>query len=90
MNENSYFENREIQSWGPAVKAYAIAPSDSTDLPNVIRSVTIGTSGGSISFVSSIDGLVYTTGPLPVGNYPLWAKRIRATGTSAVGLTGWA
>jgi len=33
--------------------------------------------------------VTYTTGPLPVGTYPMLARRIRATGTTATGLTGW-
>lgn len=82
--------NRQAQSVvGPALGAMAITPSDSADLIQFIRAITIGTAGGVISYVSSRDGATYTTGPLPVGTYSLWASRIRATGTSATGLTGW-
>ena len=74
---------------GPAIGALPITPSDSADLPTTIRAVTIGAIGGTLSFVSSLDGQTYTTGPLPMGTYPLCAQRIRATGTTATGLTGW-
>lgn len=74
---------------GPALGAQAITPSDEADLPTPLRAVTLGSTGGTLSFVSSRDGQTYTTGPLPLGTYPLFARRIRATGTTATGLTGW-
>lgn len=73
----------------PATGALAVTPSDSTDLPTTIRSLTIGTAGGTVAFIGSRDGQTYSTGPLPVGSYPLLARRILATGTTATGLTGW-
>lgn len=73
---------------GPAIGALAITPSDGADLSRRIRAVTIGTGGGTISYIGW-DGVTYTTGPLPVGTYPMMARRIRATGTTASGLTGW-
>ena len=73
---------------GPALGAFAITASDTTDLATNIRALTIGTTAGTVSFIGW-DGVTYTTGALPVGTYPLLAKRIRATGTTAVGLTGW-
>lgn len=73
---------------GPAIGALAVTPSDSVDLARRIRAVTIGIAGGTISYVGW-DGVTYTTGPLPVGTYPMLALRIRATGTTATGLTGW-
>lgn len=89
MSEANFFEGRDVQSWGPAYGAAVIAPSDSTDLPKFIRQITIGGTGGTISFISSVDGQTYTTGFLPVGTYPLYARRIRSSGTSAAVLTGW-
>ena len=44
--------------------------------------------GGTLSWVST-DNTVQTTAALPPGTYPLLARRIRATGTTATGLTGW-
>ena len=72
-----------------AIGALAITPSDTADLSAEIRAITIGTAGGTITFVSSRDGASYVTGPLPVGTYPVFAARILATGTTATGLTGW-
>jgi hypothetical protein len=71
-----------------AVGAYAVTPNDSTDLTQPCRSVTLN-AGGTLSFVSSVDGATYTTGALPAGSYPVLASRIRSTGTTATGITAW-
>ncbi len=70
-----------------AVGAFSVTPSDSADLTESVRAVTIAT-GGTVSFVGS-DGQTYTTDELPAGTYPLFARRIRATGTTAAKITGW-
>lgn len=82
------FRHRVMGVDAPALGAFAVAPSDSTDLARPIRAVTIGTAGGTLSYVSR-EGVTCTTGPLPVGTYPMFATRVRATGTTATGLTGW-
>ena len=73
---------------GPAIGAFAVTPSDSEDLTDAIRAITLN-AGGTVSFVSSVDGNTYTTADLPAGNYPMFASRIRSTGTTATGITGW-
>lgn len=70
-----------------AVGAFPVTPSDSNDLAESIRAITIAT-GGTVSFVAS-DGITYSTDELPAGTYPLFARRIRATGTTASKITGW-
>lgn len=72
----------------PALGAYDITPSNSVDLMETVRAITIGTAAGTLSFVGR-DGRTYTSGPLPLGTYPLFARRVLATGTTATGLTGW-
>lgn len=69
-----------------ATGAFAVTPSDSADLPEQVRAVTVSGSG-TISFIWG--GVTYTTGSLPPGTYAMRASRIRATGTTATGLTGW-
>lgn len=71
----------------PAQAAFAITPNDGADLAQPIRQITINVSG-TVSFVGR-DGATYTTGTLPIGSYPLETSRIRATGTTATGITGW-
>ncbi|MFD2173329.1 spike base protein, RCAP_Rcc01079 family [Rhodobacter lacus] len=73
----------------PSMGGNAITPSDSTDLPAPVRAVTIGTAAGVIKYVHARTGATCTTGPLPVGQHSIWARRILATGTTATGLTGW-
>ena len=72
----------------PANKAFVVAPNNNNDLPFVTCMVTIN-QAGTLSFIGA-DGLPYSTGTLPVGSYPIIARRINATGTSAGGITGWA
>lgn len=83
------FKDRDHQTWGPAVRSFVIAPNDNADLPSAIRAITIGSNGGTISYVSEADGQIYETAPLPIGTYAVNIKRVRLTGTSALGLTGW-
>lgn len=83
------FQSHPVGVEGPSFGGSAITPSDSTDLTNPIRAITIGTSAGIIKYDHAITGVTYTTGPLPVGTYSIWAKRVYATGTTATGLTGW-
>lgn len=68
--------------------AFVVTPNDGVDLPTAIRQLTIGTAAGTVAFQDK-DGVTHTTGPLPIGTYPLQAHRIMATGTTAIGLTGW-
>lgn len=70
-----------------AVGAMAVTPSDTADLAESIRAVTIGTAG-TLSFIGS-DGVVCTTAELPVGTYALFARRIMASNTTAAKITGW-
>lgn len=72
---------------GPALGSFAITPNNSTDLATDIRAVTIGTAG-TLSWVS-VGGDTQTTAPLPPGTYPIYARRIRASGTTATQITGW-
>ena len=44
---------------------------------------------GVVKYTHARTGAICTTGPLPVGQHSIWARRIWATGTTATGLTGW-
>lgn len=68
-------------------KGFAITPDDNADLSDHIRALTINASG-VVAYVAW-DGTACTTGTLPAGTYPLLAKRVKSTGTTATGLTGW-
>lgn len=73
----------------PGLSSFVVSPSDTVDLPAPVRAVTIGTNPGAIRYTHARTGVVCTTGPLPVGQHPIWASRIWLTGTGATGLTGW-
>ncbi|WP_395543693.1 hypothetical protein [Neotabrizicola sp. sgz301269] len=81
------FQNTSGGANAPAIAAFAITPSDSTDLAEPVRQVTLN-AGGTLRWTGR-DGAVNTTAALPAGSYALSAVRIHATGTSATGITGW-
>lgn len=72
----------------PAKGAFAITPHNTRDLPWDTRMITIG-SPGAISFVSP-EGTTNNTAILPAGSYPVIARRVRTSGTTASDITGWA
>lgn len=72
---------------GPSVGSIAITPDNNADLATDVRAVTIG-QAGSLSWVG-VDGKINVTANLPPGTYPLFARRIRSTGTTAAQITGW-
>lgn len=76
---------RGIESSAQA--AFAVTPSDTNDLPESIRAITIGTAG-TLSFLG-LGGAIHTTAELPAGTYAVFTTRIRATGTTATKITGW-
>lgn len=71
----------------PAVGSFAIMPSDAADLAQPVRAVTISAPG--VLAWHDADGVAQITGTLPQGTYPMFCRRILATGTTATGLTGW-
>ncbi|SOB97760.1 hypothetical protein SAMN05877809_10231 [Rhodobacter sp. JA431] len=83
------FKAQEVSLEGPSLGAGAITPNDTVDLARPVRAVTIGTTGGTLRYTHARTGEICTTGPLPLGQHSVWARRIWATGTSATGLTGW-
>ena len=68
--------------------SFPITPDDDVDLPYAIRTLTIGTTGGTVAWLNE-NGEPQSTGFLPVGNWVMAAHRILEVGTTAVGLTGW-
>ena len=84
-----YFNGSNIDLGAPALSSFAVTKSDTADLPVVIRALTIGTAGGVVKYTHARTGAICTTGPLPIGQHSIWARRIWDTGTTATGLTGW-
>ena len=71
----------------PASRAFAITPSDSTDLATPARSLYVGTAGNlSVILVGDTAAVTFTN--VQAGYHPIRVKRIRATGTTATGIIG--
>lgn len=81
------FQNQARPIDGPALGAFVIAPSDTADLAQPIRAVTLY-GAGKLAWHDTA-GVAQITADLMPGTYPLFARRILATGTTATGLTGW-
>jgi hypothetical protein len=81
------FQNTAGGINAPAIAAFAVTPSDTLDLAEPVRQITLNV-GGTLRW-SGRDGTVNTTAALPAGSYALSATRIHATGTTATGITGW-
>ena len=71
----------------PSPKWFAITPNDDTDLTDHIRAITINAAGVIVAV--NWDGETCTSATLPAGTYVCLATRIKATGTTATGITGW-
>ena len=75
---------------GPATSAFAIVPSDTTDLPTVAR-LYVGTSGNiEVTLSGMPSGTSVVLAGVPAGFAPLLVKRVWATGTAATNLVGLA
>lgn len=83
----SDFDNMAVPMTGPSLYGYAVTPADGADLSQKVRAITIGQTG-VIAYHDWTD-TPRTTGALPAGTYPMFAKRILATGTTATDITGW-
>lgn len=72
----------------PAVRAFAIVPSDSAELPSVTRSIYVGTSGDvTLRPLRGTADVTYRN--VPDGAYiTIRASHVRATGTTASDLVG--
>lgn len=70
-----------------AVGSFVITPHATEDLPSLVRAITID-GAGTISWVDWW-GAAHVTAALPQGTYPMLARAVRVSGTSATGLTGW-
>lgn len=69
----------------PAAEAFAVTPSDGADLPRTARALYVG-SGGDLRLALVAGGTVTLAGVQGGMVYPLRARRVLATGTTAGGI----
>lgn len=75
----------DIYGSAPAARAAAVTASDSADLTNgICRALYVGTTG-NIN-VDMSDGATVLFSNVPVGIFPIKAKRVRSTSTTASNL----
>lgn len=73
----------------PLVLGFAISPNDAVDLAFVTRQIRVTGTAGTIAVVWP-DG-TETTEPVAAGDVLDWRiRRVKATGTTATGLRGYA
>ena len=70
---------------GSAYTYFPITPSDGSDLAVEISGLIVAVGGNVV--LDRLDGQTVTL-TLPAGYFPLQAQRVRATDTTATGLTG--
>lgn len=72
----------------PALSYYAISTSDSVNLPNLGRTLYVG-SGGDVAVVNTSDQVVLHKNVPDGGKLIVFFKRVNATGTSASDLVAY-
>ena len=80
------FEGRQRRPTDPPITAFDITPDDTTDLPQVTTALNVATPG--TVRVTTLDGSVADLTVHPGHAFPVCARRVWQTGTSATGLRG--
>lgn len=81
------FKSSGVKSNGPSLGSFVVTPHNTNLLARPIRGVSINVSG-TIAY-TNWDGEECVTSTLPIGNHSMCATVIKATGTTATGITGW-
>lgn len=82
------YQNQLQDLKAPLINGAAVTPSDSVDLPNISRVISVNVSGNvTYTYASLALGTAGVTVYMVAGAfYPVRATRIWATGTAATGL----
>lgn len=76
-----FFEGHAAGLESPASRLQAVVPSDSADLDLITRAIAVGTEGFvNLTTISGTTGRVFI---VPGAPFPIRARRIMATGTTA-------
>ena len=85
MAVDTYPQSGGLES--PASSAFAVSPSDASDLPTLTRALYVGVSGSLVVTLIG-DASSVTFANLTAGWHPIRARKIHATGTSAGSILG--
>jgi len=77
-----HFTNNALSPTSPVVSAAPVTPSDTADLAEPCRGLHVAGAEGKVAYVS-LSGDVVEFLALPGIDYPRFATRILATGTTA-------
>ncbi len=80
------FANRHRRPNEPAISVFDITPDDATDLVQVTTALNVATPG--TVRVTTEDGSVSDVSVHPGQSFPIRARRMWQTGTSATGVRG--
>lgn len=81
------FANLAPSLTSPVIGGFAIAPHDSTPLPEITRAVYVGVTGDLALVLASGQSVVLKA--VPAGSLlPVRVQRVAATGTTAASLVG--
>lgn len=80
------FSGRMRDPQDPAVSVFEITPDDTADLAHVTTSLNVATPGQVR--VTTLDGAVSDISVVPGQAFPIRARRIWLTGTTATGIRG--
>jgi hypothetical protein len=80
------FKSRHRRPTDPAVTVFDITPDDDTDLAQITTALNVATPG--TVRVTTADGSVSDVSVHPGASFPIRARRVWQTGTSATGLRG--
>ena len=72
----------------PAIRGFAIAASDTVDLPHVTRGFYVGAAGNATVIFRDDTAPVALVGLLPGVVYPFRLRRVLATGLTAANIVG--
>jgi len=72
----------------PAMDAYAITPSDTTNFATPFRAIYVGATGGNVTIVTPSGAAILFAGTVVGSILPVVGVRVNATGTAATSLVG--
>ena len=86
MPATDFFTTYAVGMESPVSQAFAVAPSDTGDLPQVTRALHVDGTGTLRAVIA--DGTTVTFTALSAGWHSVRVRRVLATGTTATAIVG--